>query len=239
MAQPNCQLLELPAELRIKIYEYAFVIQTGKDARAASHPYYLDGPVTTSCLQLSHVKPPPLLRTSRQIRHEALPLFFQTTALALTRVNSRFRRPDRRTLAWLRTICDCDCVVALQYDGYMGVATVATLALRDGKLFLEDSGLVGSMREEVAPALTRARMQMGKLQDESTYMGQNPRPVTIADMVKVAGTFFEIRYGGVTSGFKGSKSYHLVNAAKSKQPMGWLAWWHSTLEACADSIFAR
>ena len=181
------RLLQLPAEIRIAIYEYAMVPNTGKEARAGSYQYLLDGQAPES-LELAHAKAPPLLRTNRQIRGEALPVFFQANAFVVTSLSGYPARMDCRTMEWLETIDHCNCAIRLQFDGYGRSKPVpaASLVLRDGQLTLVD------VRETYDACERQARERIAGLNEAMAK--HRGRRVTMADMVVVAYCFFHVKH---------------------------------------------
>ena len=86
-------VLRMPAELRNKIYRFA-ILQSHR-ARRERHgmPTYYD--------ETSHAsRPHPLLSVSRQIRNEALPVFFTTRRFLLTSVGNHARRFIQNSIRW-------------------------------------------------------------------------------------------------------------------------------------------
>ncbi|KAK5738820.1 hypothetical protein LTR17_005755 [Elasticomyces elasticus] len=89
----RCRLLELPCELRFRIFEHVYDQGDYRmEVLVDSHAVYADF-ITDGChLILPHFTA--LLVTCRQIRREALPVLFEATALELDICAAAVRKPD-------------------------------------------------------------------------------------------------------------------------------------------------
>jgi hypothetical protein len=123
------RLLQLPAELRIVVYEMALLINSGAEAQAASYQELLDAP-DVKYLELGKVRAPPLTRTCRQIEEEALPVFFRINDFAVTSCNGRMLRAHPRSRKWVAKMSQRIGSVELRADNFGSKArTVAILSI--------------------------------------------------------------------------------------------------------------
>ncbi|EMC95875.1 hypothetical protein BAUCODRAFT_24866 [Baudoinia panamericana UAMH 10762] len=108
-----CYLLHLPAELRNAIWREVLTVRSPSDLAAISYKEVLDAPgAEVGSPDLGYVRPHALVQTCRQIRAEALPVFFAENSFIMT--NSPVRAGQHRhelrqnwhphTVAWLDSV---------------------------------------------------------------------------------------------------------------------------------------
>ena len=96
--------LELPAELREQIYELIVVEPSGKDLYVGARHWYvwLDHSIVG---QIDTAKQPPITRVCRQLRREALPLFYaHDTFTTMLEIDEPWAINTKSTNSWLEAI---------------------------------------------------------------------------------------------------------------------------------------
>ncbi|CAK3798326.1 Hypothetical predicted protein [Lecanosticta acicola] len=169
---PRCRLLELPAELRIAIYEYAlgepFQLGVGGfySKPNTGTPKVFGGDAVNAALQ------PSLTRVSRQLREESLPLFYRQNRVMLA-IHYRKARGEvdeflhvaSRNGAVRANLCN---VTIKHRFGILDFKGVIDLDLRNFRILTDlwYSSIPPMIAREVVQIVDKARGEQRKRPDE-------------------------------------------------------------------------